>query len=422
MKTNPQSTSAARFRNSFREAPLALLKSALRLQSATGERKPSLAQQWKRGAMTPGVKTPGLRFPAGLWIPTALAFFTLASSTASAAQSSPTCSEASSKRSLATRECLLAQANTSGSATKDADKDADSKSDDAGSPLEQASEPADSPPPAASIPSAAKLEDEIEDEGGDAEKEENKASPAKKNVPASATSQAKQGKGICVPHKKADEAMAKLNLNEAERQYRLAKSACPSADVLGALSLCVYAQAIALDDKNPEKPKRLREALAIVGEGLEYKRTPDQLVLRAGISGTLALLESSKSEAARLFLASHQYSSEALSMDPSHTQGKLVMGSWHKAATELNFVERSFIRMSAGPIPDSSLEESRRLLEAVAAAMQTPTAYFHLAETYKAMKKKPELAQTLKRCISAKPKNVDDLPVANWCERMLGEM
>lgn len=205
----------------------------------------------------------------------------------------------------------------------------------------------------------------------------------------------------------------------AERYFRRAESDCPDAATAGNLALSIYAQAIELLDTHPDKPRRLKDALARSNDALHREKLPDLLVMRAAISGTLALVEPNKADAARLFLDAHRDVTDALTLHPNHPHGLIVLGSWHKSAHELGFAERMFIRLSAGTIPEASLRLSKTVLERAAGQLQSPTAYFHLGATYEAMGQQAAAWKTWERCARATPKTVDDVPVPGWCRSRL---
>lgn len=216
-----------------------------------------------------------------------------------------------------------------------------------------------------------------------------------------------------------DAAFDALDVNGAEAAFRAADERCGDGRAARRLARTLFAQSQAAPD-DAARHAVLDEARRVVtrapDEGLE---TPELLLLRAAILGALAPLVTERIEAARLLLAVHRDTTRALALSPDEPVGLVILGAWNRRAAALGFMERAFVRLTAGELPDASLDESRRLLERAVARDPTPTALFHLGLTFVDSGQVTAARDAFTACIARKPTTPRDLAVPGWCSYRL---
>lgn len=235
-------------------------------------------------------------------------------------------------------------------------------------------------------------------------------------VAASAASAASASSACQASLAEAHAALRAFDAERAELLFREVETNCPSRDTASELAGLLYDQS--LDAPDSKRTRLLREAHALVRKAFSRGETTGELcTLRAAIEGDLAQISDSSSEQASLLLSVHKLATEARRLDPEGAMPLVVLGAWHRNAQALGFGERLYIRMVAGPVPDASLGESRRLLDLAVEREVSPVTLYFLAATREAQGDAKGARATFTKCIQTSPKSLRDVFIRGWCEK-----
>lgn len=214
----------------------------------------------------------------------------------------------------------------------------------------------------------------------------------------------------------ARSALRAFDAPKAELLFREVETNCPSVSTASELAGLLYDQS--LDASDPKRTKLLREAHEFIRKAFSRgEPTGDLCTIRAAIEGDLAQISDSSSEQAKLLLSVHKLATLARKLDPNGAMPLVVLGAWHRNAQALGFGEKLYIRMVAGPVPDASLVESRRLLDLAVAREESPVTLYFLAATREAQGDRQGAQTTYARCMKTTPKSLRDVFVRGWCEK-----
>ena len=140
-----------------------------------------------------------------------------------------------------------------------------------------------------------------------------------------------------------------------------------------------------------------------------YPTGADGYYALAVAMGRLALAESSTKGKINAVKDIRTNAEMALKYNPNHGRAWHVLGKWHYEVANLNFFERTAVKVMYGGFEPASMEES---IKAYERAKQLEPAfalnYLELAKAYKATGQKAKAVQTLKQLANTPEKTADD--------------
>lgn len=125
--------------------------------------------------------------------------------------------------------------------------------------------------------------------------------------------------------------------------------------------------------------------------------------------GTLALVESTTKGKINAVKDIRTNAEMALKYNPNHGRAWHVLGKWHYEVANLNFIERTAVKVMYGGFEPASMEESIKAYErAKQLEPEFALNYLELAKAYKAHGQKAKAIQALKQLASTPEKTADD--------------
>ncbi|MDQ3549996.1 MAG: hypothetical protein M3413_00540 [Bacteroidota bacterium] len=139
--------------------------------------------------------------------------------------------------------------------------------------------------------------------------------------------------------------------------------------------------------------------------------------------GRLALTESSNKDKINAVKEIRTNAEIALKYNPDHGRAWHVLGKWHYEVSNLNFFERTAIKMMYGGFEPASLEESIKAYER-AKQLEPGFAlnYLELAKAYKSKGQKVNAIETLKLLSVTSEKTADDKKTKAEGNKMLKQL
>lgn len=197
--------------------------------------------------------------------------------------------------------------------------------------------------------------------------------------------------------RRGDVAAKELSYSQAIEDYSNALKEMPSVSAYLKLADAYYFGSF-LKPENQREPELLKAKKALA-EVRARKAIDAELLSRdAMVDGQMALYRSGK-EKIRLGHGVKEQAEAALKLDPVNARAHAVMGVWHYEVENLSGIERFFGNLFFGDVPEGSLEESKRHLEA--AAKQDPTAIFFRLSLAKTLVALDEEASARKELVKA---------------------
>jgi tetratricopeptide (TPR) repeat protein len=139
--------------------------------------------------------------------------------------------------------------------------------------------------------------------------------------------------------------------------------------------------------------------------------------------GRLALTESSTKGKINAVKDIRTNAEMALKYNPSHGRAWHVMGKWHYEVANLNFFERTAVKVMYGGFEPASMEESIKAYEkAKQLEPEFALNYLELAKAYKATGQKAKAIQALRSLAATPEKTADDKKTKEEGNKLLKQL
>lgn len=113
----------------------------------------------------------------------------------------------------------------------------------------------------------------------------------------------------------------------------------------------------------------------------------------------------------------------AITLDPKLDLAYHMLARWHFEVAEMNFILRGIAKLVYGGIPKGTLDEARANFEKALALAPRRIIHRHqLAQTFLALRKKPDAIAQLQHCLTLMPTDKDDAEAQQAAAKQLREL